>query len=326
MQLFSKIQDELIRQIELSKESLKISVTWFTNHDLFNAILKKLEDPNFSIELIVLNDRINNKRFGVNFQKLIDNNGHFYYSYRENMVHHKFCIVDNKTIITGSYNWTYDAERKNWENIVILDESKIVKGYIDEFEQLKLHHKEVKNVSSVCRTDIDINSTDYLQSDYLIQAKQEELRGNDLQAAKIYTELLRIDNKKTEIISARNEIVEKYNGQVFEVSPFEIGILYKNGYAMVIPEFVQLPFTGVSVGSTTTEGAKSLGITIQKNDYIPKTILTFSLANIQPSPIGTEKVELTLTLNKSGLLTVIAKELNGFNEVADKSVDIKNCL
>ena len=98
MQLFKNIQDELIARIDMANQSLKIAVTWFTNHDLFNAILKKLNNPNFEVSLIVLNDKINNKREGVNFQHLINAKGNFYYSSVENMVHHKFCIIDDSLL------------------------------------------------------------------------------------------------------------------------------------------------------------------------------------------------------------------------------------
>ena len=116
--LFRKIQDELISQINLAENSLKIAVTWFTNHELFNAVLSKLDKEGFHASLMVLNDRINNKKEGVDFQQFIKKKGNFYYSVVENMVHHKFCIIDDKIVVTGSYNWTYYAEQRNWENVM----------------------------------------------------------------------------------------------------------------------------------------------------------------------------------------------------------------
>ena len=110
MQKFKNIQQELIDRIKLSKSSIKIAVTWFTNHDLFNELVNKLKKDDISVELIILNDRINNKREGCNFQSYIDNNGKFYYCDVNSMVHHKFCIIDDELVITGPYKWTYYAE------------------------------------------------------------------------------------------------------------------------------------------------------------------------------------------------------------------------
>ena len=32
---------------------------------------------------------------------------------------HKFCVIDNQTVVTGSYNWSTNAEFKNDENVLI---------------------------------------------------------------------------------------------------------------------------------------------------------------------------------------------------------------
>lgn len=34
-------------------------------------------------------------------------------------MHKKYCVIDNVTTITGSYNWTTNAEHRNDENITI---------------------------------------------------------------------------------------------------------------------------------------------------------------------------------------------------------------
>jgi len=324
MQLFNNIQNEIIKLIDLSTESLKIAVTWFTNHDINEAIVRKLKDPKFSVQLIVLNDWINNKKEGINFQFLIDNKCDFYFSNTENMVHHKFCIIDNKIVITGSYNWTYYAENRNWENVVILLDVEVVRGYISEFDKIISCHTKVEITANLQKTDISMNSIEYIQSDYTLQAKREIEKGNDLVAAKIYTEMLRMNNKKTAILQTRNEIVNKYNNQTFEVCPFEIGLLYKNGYCMAIPAYEKLPFTTIKGGRTPVDNATSLSISIQKNDYIQRTILQFTLDNIKPCPIGTDKIEYTLTLENSGILTIICRELNGYDRIKTMTLDLKN--
>ena len=326
MQKFRNIQQELIDRIKLAKSSIKIAVTWFTNHDLFDELLAKLVNDKISVDLIVLNDRINNKREGCNFQSFINNNGQFYYCDVNSMVHHKFCIIDDKLVITGSYNWTYYAENRNWENIVVIDDSSVVAGYVEEFAKIKSAHNIVKTISIAANTSIRIDENDYLKSDYLYQAADERKKGNELEAAKIYTELLRIDDKQANVLKERSEILNKVNNQKFEVSPFEIGILFQNGYTAVIPAFVTLPFSTTMGGRTTIAEQKSISITIQKFDITHKTILKLSLQNIAPSPIGTNKVDQKLTLEQNGLLTVECTEVDGFKRMDKKWINIKNCL
>jgi phosphatidylserine/phosphatidylglycerophosphate/cardiolipin synthase-like enzyme len=51
-------------------------------------------------------------------------------------MHHKFAVVDWHTVVTGSYNWTLESEERNYENLVVLRERRIVVAYAEEFEAL----------------------------------------------------------------------------------------------------------------------------------------------------------------------------------------------
>jgi len=48
-------------------------------------------------------------------------------------LHHKVFIIDNNTVITGSYNPTQAGTTKNDENILIIREPKVVKAFVQEF-------------------------------------------------------------------------------------------------------------------------------------------------------------------------------------------------
>ncbi len=318
MQFFSNIQDEIIARINESTSSIKIAVTWFTNHDIFNALLKKFQSPSYQLDLIVLNDRINNKNEGVNFQKLIDLNGNFYYSSIENMVHHKFCIIDDKTIITGSYNWTYCAENNNWENIIISDDIEIVKAYIQEFEKIVQHHEKVENVSLVKRVvDKGIDSKEYLITDYNCQALQETRRDDNLTAAKLYTESLILNNEQEDIKTERTVIINKIYCQRFETCPFEIGIVYFTGYHIEIPAFSKLSQEILKKGLTNPVNFLVSKIDIQIKNYniVVKTCrIELGTPNSRRDihcPIGTQKLYCTLTVSPNGILTIFLEEVTG---------------
>ena len=51
-------------------------------------------------------------------------------------MHHKFAILDNHTLLTGSYNWTPESEEQNYENLLVLREPAQVEAYQREFEAL----------------------------------------------------------------------------------------------------------------------------------------------------------------------------------------------
>jgi phosphatidylserine/phosphatidylglycerophosphate/cardiolipin synthase-like enzyme len=52
------------------------------------------------------------------------------------ILHHKAIVIDERTVITGSYNFTNSAERDNDENLVIVDDSALARAYLEEFERV----------------------------------------------------------------------------------------------------------------------------------------------------------------------------------------------
>ena len=53
-------------------------------------------------------------------------------------MHHKVIVIDEKTVITGSYNFSKSAEIRNSENLLIIKgNKKIAQAYIEEFKRLK---------------------------------------------------------------------------------------------------------------------------------------------------------------------------------------------
>jgi phosphatidylserine/phosphatidylglycerophosphate/cardiolipin synthase-like enzyme len=56
-------------------------------------------------------------------------------------MHHKFMVVDDSSLITGSYNWTLSAAKYNHENVLLTTEGGLVKSFLKEFGQL-WHHME----------------------------------------------------------------------------------------------------------------------------------------------------------------------------------------
>jgi len=55
------------------------------------------------------------------------------YSY---FIHHKVFIVDNRTVITGSFNPTKAGDEKNDENVLIIHDENIAEKYLEEFEEV----------------------------------------------------------------------------------------------------------------------------------------------------------------------------------------------
>jgi hypothetical protein len=172
---FQNIRHSIIREMEMATKSIKVAVYWFTNHELFDLLYQK-QLNGVDCELIIHNDYINNRDNGLPFQDFINAGGKFYFSDEENPMHNKFCIIDNQVLINGSYNWTYYAESKNRENILIVkDEFDVLKAFETEFLHLIELLKPLQSITRFTKFEVEENNLlrnrDYLAHDIIYHAK-----------------------------------------------------------------------------------------------------------------------------------------------------------
>lgn len=54
----------------------------------------------------------------------------------EQLMHNKFCVIDNKVVITGSFNPTDNDNYHNNNNILVIESNTLAKNYEEEFNEL----------------------------------------------------------------------------------------------------------------------------------------------------------------------------------------------
>ena len=55
---------------------------------------------------------------------------------RGDLLHHKFAVVDQRIVITGSYNFSRNAQENNDENVLIIHDAAIAAAYLAEWERV----------------------------------------------------------------------------------------------------------------------------------------------------------------------------------------------
>lgn len=133
--VFDNIEQRILKEIKDAHYAIFVSVAWFTNKKLFNALLERAKN-NCYVSIIIQLDDINSQ-CGIDYNQIqIGRSECFKISKDAELLHDKFCVIDFKKIITGSYNWTYKASH-NSENVVIISDPTIATQYITRFEQQK---------------------------------------------------------------------------------------------------------------------------------------------------------------------------------------------
>lgn len=129
---FGDIRKIIIDSINLAKYDLYIAVAWITDAEIMELLRKKIKEG-LSVQVVLVKDSINMNN-GFDYTKFCKEGGQIFWDDH----HHKFCVIDRKTVITGSYNWTYAANnRGRRENILIINEDEnLIEAYSMEFRNL----------------------------------------------------------------------------------------------------------------------------------------------------------------------------------------------
>lgn len=132
---FENISGIIVQYMRGAQKSVRIVVAWI-NFEHYYGIFSELLKRNVSVKIIVNNDAINGR-----YKNIIENlcaNGAVIQmkNIGGGIMHHKFCVIDKKICLFGSYNWTINAEFKNAENINVTDDISAVCSYLNEFRTL----------------------------------------------------------------------------------------------------------------------------------------------------------------------------------------------
>lgn len=130
---FEDIQQQIIEQIRLAKFSIWVAVAWFTDKTLMRELYDK-KQSGVNVRLVVLDDEIN-KQNGFEYEKYFETKRVPKSGIYQNIMHHKFCIIDLRTIVHGSYNWTTKA-KWNRETVSVENSRELAEKYANEFVQL----------------------------------------------------------------------------------------------------------------------------------------------------------------------------------------------
>ena len=129
---FKENEGKVIDALNKAKVSILVAMAWFTNEKIKDVLEKKRQEG-LRIELVIYKDGVNSAH-GVDLSEFdrIEIRGT-----RGGLMHNKFCVIDNQKVLTGSYNWTTNAECKNDENVLITMDNDTATKYSVEFRRLK---------------------------------------------------------------------------------------------------------------------------------------------------------------------------------------------
>lgn len=212
---FDEIKNHILTEIKKAKEFIFVAVSWFTDDELFKAIVDKAING-VKVELLINNDDIN-MNSGINFSILTDAGGKVMLI-DDILMHNKFCIIDAFIVINGSFNWTKKASY-NIENITIHRDYIIANKFCLEFEKTKEISKSLI-LNNNDRYSFDISSFDY--------EKVNQILNNQISNSNFYLALRLIEeafllfpNKNQELILLKTRCFLEQNNYTMAIIEFD---------------------------------------------------------------------------------------------------------
>ncbi len=137
-------EEAILAQLDGARKSIHVAMYAFTSRYLAQALVRARErgvdvkvvlDRSFQEESeYSKGDYLKRKGIPVKLVTPVETKG---LRVIKGLMHHKFAVIDERVVITGSYNWTATAEKVNYENLLVFVNSPgLARAYEEEFQRL----------------------------------------------------------------------------------------------------------------------------------------------------------------------------------------------
>ena len=126
-------QKEIIKNINQAESFINIAMYIFTDREIALPLVKARE-RGVKVRLYMDKDQVDYKYSQSRF--LVQKGIKTRVSSNNYIMHNKFAIIDNRILLTGSYNWTFSANHRNDENLMVIDDPEIIEIFQNQFINL----------------------------------------------------------------------------------------------------------------------------------------------------------------------------------------------
>jgi phosphatidylserine/phosphatidylglycerophosphate/cardiolipin synthase-like enzyme len=125
---------QLLALLQEAQDSIYFMAYSFTANDLGDAIRQRAA-AGLTVAGVMDDGQINSNR-GTEYDPFKQAGLDVRRDGNAGLMHHKVIIIDQKIVITGSYNFSASAETSNDENVVIIHNADVAAQYLEEFQRV----------------------------------------------------------------------------------------------------------------------------------------------------------------------------------------------
>jgi phosphatidylserine/phosphatidylglycerophosphate/cardiolipin synthase-like enzyme len=132
-------QDAVVREVKRARREILVQAYSFTSDPLTAALV---EAKKRGVHVEILLDRSNEVERYSELHVLLEHGLAPLIDANHSIAHNKVMVIDRGTVVTGSFNFTHQAENENAENLLLIKHhAELVKAYRDNFLAHKSHCK-----------------------------------------------------------------------------------------------------------------------------------------------------------------------------------------
>ncbi|KAF9090375.1 hypothetical protein BGX23_006012 [Mortierella sp. AD031] len=126
--------NNFIKTLDNAKKSLDICVFTITDNEVAEVVIRAHER---GVRVRIITDDDKSEDLGADVKRLArEHDIPTRVDGSPSHMHHKFAIIDDSLVMTGSYNWTKGARYQNREDLTLTNSAKAVRAFKSEFEKL----------------------------------------------------------------------------------------------------------------------------------------------------------------------------------------------
>lgn len=129
-----RVGDRIVALLQVAEKSIHVMAFNLTLDTIADAILR---GDRAGIEVQGLFDADQSQNQGSDVGRFEESGLDILLDGNPRKMHHKVIIVDESIVITGSYNFSRNAEEKNDENILVIHSPELANQYLQEFMRLR---------------------------------------------------------------------------------------------------------------------------------------------------------------------------------------------
>lgn len=129
--------DAIVAELGRAAHSVELQGYSFTSRPIGDALIAAKKR---GVNITVVLDAVQTSEFRNEARYIVHHGVPVYLDSRHGIAHNKVILIDDRTLITGSFNFTRAAEEENAENVLILrDQPRIQSAYENNFHAHLIH-------------------------------------------------------------------------------------------------------------------------------------------------------------------------------------------